>query len=149
MRTVIQRVLSASVKVDHDLVAQIGQGLLVYVGLGPADTDQDLEWMLHKILNLRIFSDDAGLMNRSVLDIEAQMLLVSQFTLYGDCRRGNRPSFTQAMPPDLARHFFSRFVELANQSKIDVQAGIFAANMLVSSQNDGPVTIIINSKKQF
>ena len=147
MRTVIQRVLSASVHVDNKLVSQIGQGLLLYVGLAPDDTDQDLAWMLHKILHLRIFADDAGLMNRSVLDMGAQMLIVSQFTLYGDCRRGNRPSFTGAMPADLARDYFSRFVRLASHS-IDVQAGVFGAEMRVSSQNDGPVTFIINSKKQ-
>lgn len=148
MRCVVQRVLSASVQVEDEMLADIGHGLLVYVGLAPEDGQTELDWMLHKILHLRIFSDGQDRMNDSVLEIHGEILFVSQFTLYGDCNRGHRPSFTQAMQPDLANTLFSRFVQMAQQSSIKVQSGRFGADMLISSQNDGPVTIILNSKRQ-
>lgn len=148
MRCLVQRVRSASVVVADETVGEIQQGLLVYVGFAPEDVEADLAWMLKKLLHLRVFSDGQDRMNLSVQDISGQILLVSQFTLYGDCSRGNRPSFTQAMAPDRARILFARFVEIAQQSSVPIQSGIFAADMQVFSQNDGPVTLILNSKKQ-
>ena len=148
MRCVLQRVRSASVEIVGQTAAQIDLGLLVYLAFAHGDQASDFDWMLRKILNLRIFADEQGRMNRSVQDVRGALLLVSQFTLYADCQRGMRPSFTDAMKPELAARLYKDFVQLALQSPVPVQSGVFAADMLVSSQNDGPVTIILNSKKQ-
>ena len=146
MRAVVQRVSSAKVEVDGEVTGAIERGLLGYLGAGKGDGDKDREWLLAKILALRIFEDDAGKMNKSVLDVGGALLVVSQFTLYGDVRRGNRPGFDGAMPPDDAKLEYEKFVEAA-RAKIEVQTGRFRAHMMVSSVNDGPVTIWIESPK--
>lgn len=146
MKSVIQRVKSASVTVDGQVVASIGKGLLVLVGIGKGDTGSDLEWSLEKLINLRIFEKEEGRLDYSLLDVEGDLLLVSQFTLYGDCRKGRRPSFSEAMAADEARTMFQGFVEGARKKVRNVQAGVFQASMDVSLVNDGPVTIILDSK---
>lgn len=146
MRAVIQRVSSARVSVDGRVTGEIGRGLLVLIGIHKQDTPADGEWMIRKILNLRIFEDDAGKMGRSVQDIGGGLLVVSQFTLYGDVRKGNRPDFTASMPGEAAREFYTNWVAKLRQScGLDIQEGVFAAMMAVELVNDGPVTIILDS----
>jgi D-aminoacyl-tRNA deacylase len=140
MRAVVQRVQRASVTVDHAVVGTIERGLLVYLGVGRGDSDEALEWLAAKVVNLRIFADEAGKMAHSVADIRGKVLIVSQFTLYGDTQKGNRPSFTSAEDPERARQMFQRFCDLCAQS-IPVQTGVFGADMQVESVNDGPVTL--------
>jgi D-aminoacyl-tRNA deacylase len=147
MRAVIQRVSKASVTVDGEITGNIGCGLVVLLGLDPADGEADLEFMKRKLLNLRIFSDSDNKFNLSLSDIGGEILLVSQFTLYGDCRKGNRPSFSRAAPPELAEKFYERLREQLENSGIGVASGIFGAHMEVSLLNDGPVTLILDSKK--
>ena len=146
MKAVIQRVKSANVTVDGSLVASIGRGLLVLVGIGKDDTERDLEWTLEKLVNLRIFEKEEGRLDYSLLDVEGDLLLVSQFTLFGDCRKGRRPSFSEAMGADAARAMFQRLVEGARKKVRNVQTGVFQASMDVSLVNDGPVTIILDSR---
>lgn len=146
MKAVIQRVKNANVTVDGREVARIGQGLLVLVGIGKGDTEADLNWTLEKIINLRIFEKEEGKLDYSLLDMEGELLLVSQFTLFGDCKKGRRPSFSEAMGADEARSMFGHFVEAARKKVQNVQTGIFQASMDVSLVNDGPVTIILDSK---
>lgn len=149
MRAVIQRVSKASVKVDGKVVGKIGKGLLVLIGVGKDDNDKDISYMAEKIVNLRIFEDKNGKMNRSLLDIQGEILIISQFTLYGDCRRGRRPSFTDAASPDKGKEYYEKFVEEVKKYGINVQTGIFQAMMEVELINQGPVTILLDSKKTF
>ncbi|MGA9523117.1 MAG: D-aminoacyl-tRNA deacylase [Myxococcaceae bacterium] len=150
MRSVVQRVLSASVTVEGDgvshRVSEIGPGLLVLLGVGRGDTETDLEWMVKKVANLRIFEDDQGKMNRSVLDGSRQVIAVSQFTLYGDARKGNRPSFIDACEPGEAKRLYELFCERLRALGLTVGTGIFAADMKVALVNDGPVTILLDSR---
>lgn len=148
MRAVIQRVKSASVDVDGVRVGEIGKGLLVLLGAGEGDEESDLDYVLDKTVNLRIFRDDADKMNLSLIDIGGDLLVVSQFTLYGDTRKGRRPSFVHAMEPSRAEELYETFVERA-RPKIEgkVETGTFAAMMDVSLVNDGPVTLIVDSSK--
>lgn len=146
MRVVLQRVLHASCTVDGRVIGKCGPGLCLFVGIGPEDTEQILEKMAAKILRLRIFSDENGKMNRSLLDLGGSILSISQFTLYADCRRGNRPGFTDAAAPDKAKAYYERFnAILALQAP--VQTGEFGADMKIDLCNDGPVTIVLDSKE--
>mgnify|MGYP001411244969 FL=1 len=149
MRAVVQRVSQAQVTVDQQVCGAIQQGLLVLLGVHRNDTDKDLLWLVEKIQHLRIFEDEQGLMNRSLADIHGQLLVVSQFTLYGDCRKGRRPSWNEAAPPALAKELYERFLELCRQRDIPTEAGVFQAMMDVSLTNDGPVTILLDSHKIF
>jgi D-aminoacyl-tRNA deacylase len=145
MKAVIQRVSRAAVRVDGQFVGEIGRGLLVLLGIGKADVPATSEWMIDKILKLRIFPDDAGKMNRSVIDIAGGILVVSQFTLYGDLEKGTRPSFSGAMPPDEARQLYEDFMKtLRAATSLPVAEGQFAAMMDVELVNDGPVTITLD-----
>ncbi len=144
MRAVLQRVTSASVQVDDKIVGEIQQGLLVLLGVGHGDTAAEAKWLAHKTADLRIFQDDLGKMNLSVLDIAGSALVVSQFTLLGDCRKGRRPAFTDAAEPTLASELYQQYGELLQQRGVPVQRGVFAADMKVSLVNDGPVTMVID-----
>ena len=145
MRALVQRVTSASVSVDDEIVGRIGPGLAVLIGISGEDQAKDFEYITAKVINLRIFADEEGRFNRSALDIGAELLLVSQFTLYADTRRGRRPSFTRAAPPEVADSLFQRTVDSFRESGLKVETGRFQAHMLVSINNDGPVTIMIDS----
>ena len=146
MKAVVQRVSRAAVRVDGETVGQIQRGLLVLLGIGKGDTESDAEWMINKLLNLRVFPDDADKMNRSVADIGGGILVVSQFTLYGDVRKGMRPSFSDAMPPAEAERFYGDFMtKLRKATSLTVAEGKFAAMMDVELVNAGPVTIILDS----
>ncbi|HVJ91074.1 MAG TPA: D-aminoacyl-tRNA deacylase [Labilithrix sp.] len=147
MRAVIQRVCWARVEVDGEVTGAIDRGLLVYLGAGKGDGDGDRAYVLSKVLGLRIFSNDAGKMDRSVVDIGGALLVVSQFTLYGDVSKGRRPSFEGAMPPEEAERAYEAFVRDARATGIRVETGRFRADMKVSSLNDGPVTIWIDSAR--
>ena len=144
MRAVLQRVTMARVEVDGAVVGEISGGLLVLLGVTKTDTAAEAATLADKVLNLRIFADDAGKMNRSVLDTGGGLLVVSQFTLYGDCRKGRRPSFDQAAPAEQARALYEEFVALARRSGLRVETGVFQAHMAVSLLNDGPVTLILD-----
>ncbi|MBS1141180.1 MAG: D-tyrosyl-tRNA(Tyr) deacylase [Proteobacteria bacterium] len=147
MRVVIQRVMQASVRVDGQIVGEIGPGLLILAGFEEADGDADLEWMAGKIVRTRIFADENGVMNRSVLDFGGEILAVSQFTLYASVRKGNRPSWNRAAKGDVSQPLFERFVSrLSAESGKPVSTGVFGADMQVSLINDGPVTLIIDSR---
>ncbi len=149
MRVVIQRVNYARVEVENRLVGEIGVGLLVLCGFEEGDTDSDLEWMTGKIVRLRIFNDDNGVMNLSVRDVGGEILSVSQFTLHASTKKGNRPSYIRAMNPVLAEDFYGRFNRLLQkESGLPVKTGIFGAYMQVAFENDGPVTIIIDSRNR-
>jgi D-tyrosyl-tRNA(Tyr) deacylase len=145
MKAVVQRVTQSDVMVDGQQIGAIGNGLLVLLGVGHDDTEKQAQWLAEKIINLRIFEDQNGKMNRSLQDTGGSMLAVSQFTLLGDCRKGRRPSFVAAASPDLAEMLYERFVSLVKQTGIDVATGKFGAMMQVSLVNDGPVTLILNT----
>jgi len=149
MRAVVQRVSRASVTVEGEVVGKIGRGLLVLLGVSGRDTESDAVYCLDKILNLRIFEDADGKMNLSLLDISGELLVVSQFTLYGDTRRGRRPSFIDAARPDVANRLYEYFVAEACKQIANVGTGRFQAMMDVELVNDGPVTILIDSEKLF
>lgn len=147
MRVVIQRVSSASVKVEDRITGQIDSGLLILVGFQTEDLEADMDKMIRKICQLRIFSDSEGKMNLSVTDIGGSLLVVSQFTLYADCKKGNRPSYIQAAPPEQARLLYTQFLErLKEQTTLTIATGIFGADMKVNLLNDGPVTICLDSE---
>jgi len=145
MRALIQRVTHAQVEVDNVVRGKIGPGLLVLLGASRLDTPADADYLAGKIVQLRIFSDEAGKMNRSLLETGGALLVVSQFTLYGDCRKGRRPSFDQAAPPEEARSLYEHFVAAARRLCPRVEAGVFQAHMAVSLVNDGPVTLMLES----
>jgi D-tyrosyl-tRNA(Tyr) deacylase len=146
MRAVVQRVSQARVVIDHEVVGQIGHGLLVLLGVTHGDTPEQAYWLADKVVGLRIFNDDEGKMNRSLADVGGGMLIVSQFTLYGDCRKGRRPSFIEAAPPEIANSLYETFVEAVRALGIPTATGRFAAMMQVELVNDGPVTLIVDSK---
>jgi D-tyrosyl-tRNA(Tyr) deacylase len=148
MKAVIQRVLNASVEVDGKMVGSTGKGILVLLGVEKGDTEKDADWMVDKIVNLRIFEDEDGKMNLSVQDIGGGILAVSQFTLAGNCAKGRRPSFDTAEPPIQANELYEYFVAKMLQTGISVETGVFQANMRVSLVNDGPVTFILESPKK-
>ncbi|WP_088186324.1 D-aminoacyl-tRNA deacylase [Desulfosporosinus sp. FKA] len=149
MRSVVQRVKRASVTVLGETVGEISAGLLVLLGVGLKDQEADIAWMVDKLSGLRIFEDSAGKMNRSLLDTGGEILLVSQFTLYGDCRSGKRPSFTAASPPERAKIIFEQTKEGLRNKGLHVETGVFQAEMDVELVNDGPVTILLDSEKTF
>ena len=149
MRAVIQRVSKARVVVDDAVTGEIGAGLLVLLGVEQGDTPVDLKYTFEKTIGLRIFEDDDGKMNRSLIDVKGQLLVVSQFTLLGDVRKGRRPSFVHAADPKMADQMYNEFVSRGQEQGIDVQTGIFQADMDVELVNDGPVTILIDSRKTF
>ena len=149
MRAVVERVSRAEVRVDGVAVGAIGKGLLVLLGVGQDDGDADASYLADKTAGLRIFQDDEGKMNRSVEDIGGSVLVVSQFTLFGDCRKGRRPSFAAAAPPGEADALYQHYVSLLRERGLTVETGVFQAMMKVDSVNDGPVTILLDSKKVF
>jgi len=162
MRAVVQRVLQAEVKIGAESVGRIDKGMLVYLSVGKEDTLKDAEFMAEKLVNLRIFEDEAGKMNRSVLDVDGQivakpraalaagqLLLVSNFTLHGDCRKGRRPSFDAAAEPAVAQELYEKVIELIAQQGVGVEKGVFGEYMHVSSINDGPVTFLLDSSRVF
>ena len=148
MRAVVQRVSGASVTVDGQVVGAIPYGLLVLLGVGEGDTEQETRWLAHKVANLRVFSDAEGRMNLSVQDVRGSVLVVSQFTLYGDIRRGFRPSFIRAAPPEVAEPLVDVFVAALQAEGIPVATGAFRTHMMVELVNDGPVTIILEKEPQ-
>ena len=149
MRAVIQRVSQAEVKVDNQIIGKINAGLLILLGVEKQDSDEDLRYLYDKITNLRIFEDQQGKMNLSVRDVQGQLLVVSQFTLYADCRKGRRPSFENAASPEKARMYYENFVELSKKDGFKTETGQFQAHMSVMLYNEGPVTIMLDSKKIF
>ena len=149
MRAVLQRVAEAVVRVDDEVVGRIGPGVLVLLGVGQGDAEADADYLADKVLHLRIFPDEAGQMNRSVLDTRGELLAVSQFTLYGDTRRGRRPGFSSAAPPEEANRLYRYFVGRLRESGLRVEEGVFRAMMDVSLVNRGPVTILLDSAKTF
>jgi len=149
VRAVIQRVSEASVSVDRKTVGIIGQGLMVLLGVAREDTSQEAAYLAEKTADLRIFEDEAGKMNRSVEDIGGGILVVSQFTLLGDCRKGRRPGFTDAAPPELADQLYEEYVAVLRRRGINVATGVFRTDMQVALVNDGPVTMLLDSRKQF
>jgi D-tyrosyl-tRNA(Tyr) deacylase len=146
MRAVIQRVTAADVQVDHEIVGRIGTGLLVLLGIARTDEEKHADYLADKVVNLRIFEDGEGKMNRSLLETGGELLVVSQFTLLGDCQKGRRPSFVEAAPPERAEQLYEYFVDQLRLKGINVSTGQFQAKMAVSLVNDGPVTLILESK---
>ncbi|HEX3035630.1 MAG TPA: D-aminoacyl-tRNA deacylase [Thermodesulfobacteriota bacterium] len=149
MRAVIQRVKEAKVEVEGEIVGKIGEGILLLLGVGKDDGESDVEYLIEKVLGLRIFEDAAGKMNLSIVDVKGEILVVSQFTLYGDCRKGRRPSFDEAAPPDLAENLYTLFVQKIKEKGVKAETGRFRALMDVHLINSGPVTILLDSKKTF
>jgi D-aminoacyl-tRNA deacylase len=145
MRFLIQRVSGASVRIDGQMVGSIGPGLVVLIGIGAGDTKREADYLVEKTVNLRIFQDENGKMNRSALDVRGELLLVSQFTLYGDCRKGRRPSFDAAAQPALARELYEYVVEKVRETGLVTGTGVFQAHMQVELVNDGPVTLLLDS----
>jgi len=146
MRAVLTRVKSASVTIDGQTVGQIGQGFLILLGIGPEDTEKECRYLAEKALSLRVFEDENGKMNRGLEDVGGQVLVVSQFTLYGNCRKGRRPSFTEAAPPALGNALYEKFLAICEELGYPPQHGQFGADMQVSSVNDGPVTLILDTQ---
>lgn len=145
MKVVIQRVKYACVEVDNQPVSEIESGLLIFLGVCSNDAEKEADYLVDKIINLRIFEDENGKMNLSVSDLNKQIMVISQFTLYGDCRKGRRPSFTEAMNPQDANRLYEYFIDRINLSGFDTKKGVFGAKMSISLLNDGPVTFIIDS----
>jgi len=149
MRTVIQRVKHASVRIDGTVKSRIGEGLLVFLGIEDADNQNDIEWLAKKISNLRIFDDEEGVMNKSVLEVNGELLIISQFTLHALTKKGNRPSYIRASKPDVAIPLYDSFcLEMSRQLGKEVKTGIFGADMKVELLNDGPVTIWLDTKNK-
>lgn len=146
MIAVLQRVQEASVRIDRETVSEIGRGILVFLGIQKEDTERDVEYLVNKISNLRIFEDEQGKMNLSVKDIKGEIMVVSEFTLAGDCKKGLRPSFDRAMKPQEAQKLYKAFVEMIKQEGIPVKEGIFKSFMYVSLINEGPVTFILTTR---
>ena len=147
MRAVVQRVSRASVTVDGTISGSIGRGLLVFLGVGKEDTQKDIDFIADKVVNLRIFEYDKGKMNFSIRDIDGGILLISQFTLYGNCRKGRRPDFTTAGPPEMAKQLYERTIDAIKDKGVPVETGVFAAHMDIDSVNDGPVTLVLESQQ--
>ena len=145
MRAVLTRVKSASVEIDGTIVGQIGQGFLILLGVSPEDTEEKCRYLCEKALGLRVFEDENGKMNRSLEDVGGQVLVVSQFTLYGNCRKGRRPSFTDAADPELGNRLYEKFLSVCEELGYPPQHGQFGADMKVASINDGPVTLILDT----
>ena len=150
MRAVVQRVSSSEVKVDNQIVGRINKGILVLLGVGSDDDERDVAYLADKIISLRIFEDEQGKMNLSLQETGGQVLVVSQFTLYGDCRKGRRPSYSDAAVPDVAAGLYNKFIEyIRDKYAIKVETGVFQADMKVGIVNDGPVTLLLDSRKSF
>ncbi len=149
MKALLQRVTGASVRVAGEVVGRIGGGLVVFVGVANGDTERDAQYLAQKMVNLRIFADEEGKFNLSVLDTNGELLLVSQFTLLADTRKGRRPSFVEAAPPERAEELFNHFVEQASATGLKVETGRFQQYMQVEIHNDGPVTILLDSRDKF
>lgn len=149
MRAVVQRVNQSSVIVDHVVVGKINRGLNVLLGVEDGDTEKDVLYMAEKIVNLRIFEDQDEKMNLSLIDVNGEMLCISQFTLMGDCRKGRRPNFMKAAGPEEANRLYELFVKEVEKLNVHVQTGQFQAHMIVDIQNDGPVTVLVDSKREF
>jgi D-tyrosyl-tRNA(Tyr) deacylase len=147
MRAVLQRVKNAKVRVKEEIVGEINSGILVFLGIGKNDTEKEIENLASKIVNLRIFPDENGKMNFSALSLKKEIMIVSQFTLYADCKKGNRPSFTDALEPSLAEEFYKKFVEKVKQYNLKVATGKFGEIMEIETTQDGPVTIILEVEK--
>ncbi len=149
MRAVVQRVKESSVKVEEEIISSIGLGFMVLLGIGKEDSVEDVKYLKDKIINLRVFEDEGGKMNLSLKDVAGDLLVVSQFTLYGDCRKGRRPNFMNALGGEEAESLYELFIEECKREGITVQSGCFGAEMEVHIINDGPVTILLDSKKTF
>lgn len=149
MKALLQRVTSASVSIAGEVVGRISRGLVVFIGVADADTEKDAQYLAQKTVGLRIFADEQGKFNLSALDVNGELLVVSQFTLLADTRKGRRPSFTSAAPPDLAEELFKRFIAAVRDSGLKVETGRFQQYMQVEIINDGPVTILLDSKDKF
>lgn len=149
MRAVVQRVKNAKVEVDDNEIGAIDSGLLVFLGIGNEDSMDDIDYLIDKIVNLRIFEDKEDKMNLSAVDLGKDIMVVSQFTLYGDCRKGKRPNFLNAAPPDKAERLYDVFINKINKYDLKIETGEFKAMMDVDLVNDGPVTLLIDSKKEF
>nr|WP_314715764.1 D-aminoacyl-tRNA deacylase [uncultured Fretibacterium sp.] len=147
MRAVVQRVLRATVSVGGETISEIGPGICVLLGVGDGDTEEDSLWLADKLVNLRIFEDGEGRMNRSLLDVGGAALLVSQFTLYGDCRKGRRPSFVGAAAPEEGKRLYDHFVRRVRSFGVETGCGVFGAHMEVGLLNDGPVTLILDTRR--
>ena len=147
MRAVLTRVKSASVSIDGEVVGKIGKGFLILLGVGPEDDESHCRYLAEKALGLRVFEDENGKMNRSLEDVGGEVLVVSQFTLYGNCRKGRRPSFTEAAPPDLGNRLYEQFLKNCEELDFPPQHGQFGADMQVASVNDGPVTLILDTQQ--
>ena len=149
MRAVVQRVSEASVSVGGEVTGSVGLGLCVLVGVGREDSEEDARWMADKVVALRMFEDEQGKMNRSVLEVRGGLLAISQFTLFGDARKGTRPGFVDAARPEIAQPLYARFCELARERGVQVAEGVFRASMQVRIVNEGPVTLLLDSKRLF
>jgi len=149
MTAVVQRVIKSKVTVEERIVGKINRGLMVLLGVGIDDSSLDIEYLAEKIINLRIFEDSDGKMNLSLLDMGGEILVVSQFTLYGDCRKGRRPGYDKAARPESAKELYDNFVSKCKEYSVVTRTGIFQADMLVDISNDGPVTLLLDSKKEF
>ena len=149
MRVVVQRVSSSKVTVENRIIGSISRGFNLLIGISKEDTLEDLKYIKDKVINLRVFEDEEGKMNLSLLDIKGEILAISQFTLYGDCRKGRRPNFMDAMGGLEANNMYEEFINMLKESGLKVETGEFGADMKVDIQNDGPVTILVDSKKEF
>ncbi|MGL5822144.1 MAG: D-aminoacyl-tRNA deacylase [Sarcina sp.] len=149
MRAIVQRVKSSKVMVDDSIVGSINNGFNVLIGIKKGDTIEDLKYIKDKIVNLRVFTDENDKMNLSLQDVEGELLLISQFTLYGDCRKGRRPNFMEALGGDEAKELYEIFVQMCKEEGIKVETGVFGAHMQVYIENDGPVTLMLESDKSF
>lgn len=149
MRAIVQRVKESSVSVDEKTIGEIKKGFTVLVGISKDDTIEDVKYLKKKVVNLRVFEDENGKLNKSLKDVDGELLIISQFTLYGDCRKGNRPSFIEALGGEDAKKLYLDFIDMCKEEINNVQTGEFGADMLVSIKNDGPVTLMIDSKKEF
>ncbi len=149
MRAVVQRVNEASVVVDGTITGEIESGILLLLGIEVEDSEEDFQYIFRKVLNLRIFDDENGVMNKSLLDVDGELLVVSQFTLYGDAKKGNRPSYIRAAKHEKSTYFYEKFIEDAKKEVKKVESGVFGADMKVHLVNNGPVTILLDSRKEF